>query len=158
MKIFIVIFFYFFLLHLTSAKTLIIDSASKITNDQVFNLNNGMKIIAFNLEGHTKNNLGYYGQSKCNGIREMQYDKLLKLNVFCEIIFQDGSKIWSKSERSGELNQAGVGRSIFIDASSKLKSLIGTECIYAVNKVLNSDFFKAKCKISEEIFNKLKIQ
>ena len=34
----------------------------------------------------------------------------------------------------GDLNQAGVGKSKFIDATDKLKDLIGIECIYAVNK------------------------
>ena len=33
-------------------------------------------IIFFNLEDHKSNNLGYYGKTKCNGIREMQNNKL----------------------------------------------------------------------------------
>ena len=139
-------------------KDLIIEGANKIIKDQVFNLNNGMKIIAFNLEGHTRNNLGYYGKTKCNGIREMYDNKLLNLNVICEVTFQDGSKIWSKSEREGNLIQAGVGQSKFIEATDKLKDLIGIKCIYAVNKVLDSDFVKTKCKMTDNLFNKLKIQ
>ncbi len=138
-------------------KDLIIDGANKITKDQVFNLNNSMKIIAFNLEGHTRNNLGYCGKTKCNGIREMYDNKLLNLNVICEVTFQDGSNIWSKSEREGNLNQAGVGQSKFIEATDKLKDLIGIKCIYAVNKVLDSDFVKTKCKMTDSLFNKLKI-
>ena len=122
-----------------------------------FNLNNGMKIIAFNLEGHTRNSLGYYGKTKCNGIREMYDNKLLNLNVICEVTFQDGSKIWSKSEREEDLNEARVGQSKFIDATDKLKDLIGIECIYVVNKVLDSDFVKTKCKMTDSLFNKLKI-
>jgi hypothetical protein len=36
------------------------------------------------------------------------------------------------------------------------KKLIGVSCIYAVNKVLNSDFVVTKCDISQELFNELK--
>ena len=100
------------------------DTAQKIVNDRVYDLDNGMKIIAFNLEGHTRNNLGYYGKTKCNGIREMQVNKLLDLNVFCEITFQDGSKLWSKAEREGELNQAGVGKLKLLIQRINLKVLL----------------------------------
>ena len=158
MRYFFIILFNLLLVNFIYAKDLIIDTAQKIVKDRVFDLDNGMKIIAFNLEGHTRNNLGYYGKTKCNGIREMHGNKLLNLNVICEVTFQDGSKIWSKSEREGDLNQAGVGKSKFIDATDKLKDLIGIECIYAVNKVLDSDFIKTKCKMTDSLFNKLKIQ
>ena len=40
----------------------------------------------------------------------------------------------------------------------KLKSLVGVECIYAVSKVLDSDFIKTKCKITDSLFNQLRIQ
>ena len=80
MKYFFIILFNLLLVNFTYAKDLIIDTAQKIVKDRVFDLDNGMKIIAFNLEGHTRNNLGYYGKTKCNGIREMQDTKLLDLN------------------------------------------------------------------------------
>ena len=158
MKYFFIIFFKLLLFNSIYSKDLIMDTAQKIVNDRVYDLDDGMKIIAFNLEGHTRNNLGYYGKTKCNGIREMQVNKLLDLNVFCEITFQDGSKLWSKAEREGELNQAGVGQTKIIDATDKFKDLIGVECIYAVSKVLDSDFIKTKCKITESLFNQLRIQ
>ena len=158
MRYFFIILFNLLLVNFIYAKDLIIDTAQKIVKDRVFDLDNGMKIIAFNLEGHTRNNLGYYGKTKCNGIREMLGNKLLDLNVFCEIIFQDGSKLWSKAERKGELNQSGIGQSKIIDATDKLKDLVGVECIYAVSKVLDSDFIKTKCKLTDGIFKKLKIQ
>lgn len=158
MKFTFIIILNLLFINLIYTKDLISEGANKIIKDQVFNLNNGMKIIAFNLEGHTRNNLGYYGKTKCNGIREMHGNKLLNLNVICQVTFQDGSKVWLKSEREGDLNQAGVGKSRFIDATDKLKDLIGIECIYAVNKVLDSDFIKTKCKMTDSLFNKLKIQ
>lgn len=101
-----------------------------------------MKIIAFNLEGHNRNNLGYFGKTKCNGIREMHDNKLLNLNLFCEVTFQDCSKIWSNCKREGDLNQAGIEKLKFIDATDKLKDLIGIEYTYTENKVLDSDFIK----------------
>ena len=63
-----------------------------------------------------------------------------------------------RNERKGELNQAGIGQSKIIDATDKLKSLVGVECIYAVSKVLDSDFIKTKCKITDNLFNQLRIQ
>ena len=158
MRLLYVLILQLLMIKFSYTKDLIIDSANTIVNDETYNLNNGKKIIAFNLKGHTRNNLGYYGKTKCNGIREMKNEKLLKLDVYCEITFQEGSKVWLKSERTGELNQAGIGQQKFIDATDKLKSLIGTKCVYAVNKVLDSDFVKAKCKISDTLFNKLKLQ
>ena len=158
MRYFFIIFFNLLLFNSIYSKDLIMDTAQKIVNDRVYDLDNGMKIIAFNLEGHTRNNLGYYGKTKCNGIREMQVNKLLDLNVFCEITFQDGSKLWPKAEREGELNQAGVGQTKIIDATDKFKDLVGVECIYAVSKVLDSDFIKTKCKITDSLFNKLRIR
>ena len=158
MKYLFIIFFNILLVNSIYPKDLIMDTAHKIVKDQVYDLHNGMKIIAFNLEGHTRNNLGYYGKTKCNGIREMVSNRLLDLNVFCEITFQDGSKLWSKAEREGELNQAGVGQIKIIDATDKFKDLVGIECIYAVSKVLDSDFIKTKCKITDSLFNQLRIQ
>ena len=158
MRYFFIIFFNLLLFNSIYSKDLIMDTAQKIVNDRVYDLDNGIKIIAFNLEGHTRNNLGYYGKTKCNGIREMQVNKLLDLNVFCEITFQEGSKLWSKAEREGELNQAGVGQIKIIDATDKFKDIVGVECIYAVSKVLDSDFIKTKCKITDSLFNQLRIQ
>ena len=69
MKFTLIIILNLLFINLIYTKDLISEGANKIIKDQVFNLNNGMKIIAFNLEGHTRNNLGYYGKTKCNGIR-----------------------------------------------------------------------------------------
>tara|TARA_E500000178_G_C16336467_1_gene451318 strand:- start:269 stop:436 length:168 start_codon:yes stop_codon:yes gene_type:complete len=37
------------------------DTEQKIVKGRVSDLDNGIKIIAFNLEGYTRNNLEYYG-------------------------------------------------------------------------------------------------
>ena len=74
MKFTLIIILNLLFINSTYAKDLIIDGANKINNNKVFNLNNGMKIIAFNLEGHTRN-ICYYGKTKCK-ITDSLFNKL----------------------------------------------------------------------------------
>ena len=59
-------------------------------------------------------------------------------------------------ERKSELNKAGVGNVKYIDGTGVFKKLIGINCIYAVNKVLDSDFVVTKCDIPDDLFEELK--
>ena len=59
-------------------------------------------------------------------------------------------------ERKSEFNKEGVGNVKYIDGAGVFKKLIGINCIYTVNKVLDSDFVVTKCDLPDELFEQLK--
>ena len=124
--------------------------------DGLYTLNDGRKFEATTLSGHIKNNLGYYGIIKCSSLIETKKEKLIFLKVICEISLNDNNKIWTVLERNSETFNAGIGRSVIIDATGKFKILIGTECMYAVTKYESSSFVIEKCKLNEKVFDKIK--
>lgn len=124
--------------------------------DGIYKLEDGRKFEASSLSGHIKNNLGNYGNIRCNSLIETQKKELIFLKVICEITINDGNKIWSVLERSSEEFSAGIGESTIIDATGKFEKLIGIKCVYAVTKYLNSSFVKEKCKLKTGLLEELK--
>ena len=123
--------------------------------DGLYTLNDGRTFESASLEGHIKNNIGNYGNIKCNSLIEKKNDELIFLRVICESSMNDGNKIWSILERATSSFKAGVGASTIIDATGKFKKLIGTKCLYAVTKYKSSSFIKEKCKLKDGLLKNL---
>ncbi|MBF96569.1 MAG: hypothetical protein CFH34_00910 [Alphaproteobacteria bacterium MarineAlpha9_Bin4] len=126
------------------------------TIDGLYKLEDGRTFESSSLKGHIKNNIGNYGNIKCNSLIEKNKDKLIFLRVICESSMNDGNKVWSVLERSSSSFKAGVGDSTIIDATGKFKKLIGTKCLYAVTKFKKSSFIKEKCKLEKGVLSVLK--
>ena len=124
--------------------------------DGIYILEDGRKFEALSHEGHIKNNIGNYGIIKCNSLTETKKENLIFLKVICESSINDGNKIWSVLERNNESFNAGIGKSVIIDATGRFKKLKGIKCIYAVTKYDNSSFVKEKCDLPEGLIETLK--
>ena len=152
----IIILFFFLLIGKVVSNDLINEFNFFSTTDGVYKLQDGRKFEASSLNGHFKNNLGNYGNIKCNSLIETIKDKLTFLKVICEIALNDGNKIWTILERSSESFKAGIGESKIIDATGKFIKLRGVKCVYAVTKYLNSSFVIEKCKLKQGLLEELK--
>ena len=135
---------------------LISESSGFLKNISSYKTSDMSEYKIFTIKGHFKNNTGVYGITDCNGYRETKDSALIFLKVVCKNTSQHGHTFFTLGERKSEFNEAGVGAVKYIDGTGPFKKLIGVSCIYAVNKVLNSDFVVTKCDISQELFNELK--
>lgn len=138
------------------ARKLISESYGFLKNVSSFQISNTTEYKIFTIKGHFKNNAGIYGITDCNGYRETKADELIFLKVVCKNTTQNGDTFFTLGERKSEFNKAGVGNVRYIDGTGVFKKLIGINCIYAVNKVLDSDFVVTKCDIPDELFEELK--
>ena len=58
-------------------------------------------------------------------------------------------------ERNSKSYNAGIGKSVIIDATGRFKKLKGINCIYAVSRNANSSFVKEKCDLPEGLIEDL---
>ena len=138
------------------AGKLISESSGFLKNISSFQISNTTEYKIFTIKGHFKNNAGIYGITDCNGYRETKESALIFLKVVCKNTTQHGDTFFTLGERKSEFNKAGVGNVKYIDGTGVFKELIGINCIYAVNKVLDSDFVVTKCDLPNELFEQLK--
>ena len=138
------------------AGKLISESSGFLKNISSFQISDTSEYKIFTIKGHFKNNAGIYGITDCNGYRETKETALIFLKVVCKNTTQHGDTFFTLGERKSEFNKAGVGNVKYIDGTGVFKKLIGINCIYAVNKVLDSDFVVTKCDISDELYEELK--
>ena len=152
----IFIFLYFLMYGCCFAEKLISESSGFLKNISSHQITDTTEYKIFTIKGHFRNNTGIYGITDCNGYRETKENALLFLKVVCKNTTQHGDTFFTLGERKSEFNKAGVGNLKYIDGSGIFKKLIGTSCIYAVNKVLDSDFVVTKCDIPDGLFKQLK--
>ena len=154
------LFFYFFalkLLFLVSAQLSAQDNkeyivtGSDITETETFELENKSKFSSFTVNGSWTDNFGNYGFNKCMGIINKNLNNV-ELYLMCEREDKNGYKIWTISKRKSETKSSGVGSFEIVDATIPKKQLfIGKKCTYAVKYLKETNFYKSKCKISEEL-------
>ena len=78
--------------------------------------------------------------------------KNVELYFMCEREDKNGFKIWSINKRKSVIQNSGVGSYEIVDATIPKKELfIGKKCTYAVKYLKETNFYKSKCKISEEL-------
>ena len=131
-------------------KELII-SGSDITSMKSFELSNKNKFSSFKVSGSWTDNYGNYGFNKCMGIINKNL-KNVELYFMCEREDKNGFKIWSINKRKSGIQNSGVGSFEIVDVTIPKKELfIGKKCTYAVKYLKETNFYKSKCKISEEL-------
>ena len=143
-----------------------------------FNLNSKEYSLIFNLNGsYTKNeiifldksrvshniydsewtdNYGNYGTSYC--LTSIKYDSkqiIVDLESYCRFKDQDGNIFTQFNTRSGDELNAGSGIAKFIEGQEKWNYLKGAECLYSIRYLENRTFSIRKCKITEDMNNKL---
>ncbi len=155
MKYLYVLIINFYLLSLNAAEWTS-STFSKVTILDKVTLPDSSIYTNFNQSGQVTNNLGKYGLSKCTGNRTDKKGKLLELIVYCEIELDDGNKYWTKVSRVSGDSDVGVSKFIFLGGTSSFNLLKGKSCTYAVSYFKDTIFGNNKCKISDELFKKLK--
>ena len=153
MYILLKIFIFLFLILMAKAddKKEYIVTGSDTTKTESFNLENKSKFSSFTVSGSWTDNFGNYGFNKCMGTINKNL-KNVALNFMCEREDKNGYKIWTISKRNSETKTSGVGTFEIVDATIPKKELfIGKKCSYAVKYLKETNFYKSKCKISEEL-------
>ena len=126
-------------------------TGSDITETETFELENKSKFSSFTVNGSWTDNFGNYGFNKCMGIINKNL-KNVELYFMCEREDKNGFKIWSINKRKSGIQNSGVGSFEIVDATIPKKELfIGKKCTYAVKYLKETNFYKSKCKISEEL-------
>ena len=126
-------------------------TGSDITETKTFELENKSQFSSFTVNGSWTDNFGNYGFNKCMGTINKNL-KNVELNFMCEREDKNGYKIWTISKRNSETKTSGVGTFEIVDATIPKKELfIGKKCTYAVKYLKETNFYKSKCKISEEL-------
>ena len=129
-----------------NAKEMVIQTTTSYILEK-FTYSNKSTYSMYKGEGSWTNNLGDYGHIKCMGPIEKDFN-YFKLNHICEYINQNNEKMWHRVNREGNQDaDAGVGKSVIIDATGKYKKYIGSECPYAIKYLDNKNFSKSKCKL-----------
>ncbi len=114
-------------------------------SENIKTLSDGSTFSTILIKGAFIDNLGNYGKYDCNGIREANSDnKLVNLNVLCEILDKDHDKMWLRARRDTD-KFGGVGQFAILDATGKHISKIGLTCTYAVTLFEDAIIIKAKC-------------
>ena len=127
-----------------------ITTGSDDTKIKSFELENNKKFSSFSSNGSWTDNYGNYGFTKCMGIINKN-SKNVELYFMCESEDKNGYKTWSLNKRQGELG-SGIGFFEIVDTTIPKKELyVGTKCTYAVKYLKETNFYKSKCKISEEL-------
>ena len=153
MYIFLKTFIFLFLILMVKAddKKEYIVTGSDTTKTESFNLEDKSKFSSFTVSGSWTDNFGNYGFNKCMGTINKNL-KNVALNFMCEREDKNGYKIWTISKRNSETKTSGVGTFEIVDATIPKKELfIGKKCTYAVKYLKETNFYKSKCKISEEL-------
>ena len=126
-------------------------TGSDITETKTFELENKSQFSSFTVNGSWTDNFGNYGFNKCMGIINKNL-KNVELYFMCEREDKNGFKIWSINKRKSGIQNSGVGTFEIVDANIPKKELfIGKKCTYAVKYLKETNFYKSKCKISEEL-------
>ena len=133
-------------------------TGSDITKTKSFDLGNNSTFSSFTVKGSWTDNYGNYGFNKCMGIINKNLNNV-ELYFMCEREDKNGHKYWTISRRNSETQSSGVGSFEIVNATIPKKELfIGKKCTYAVQYLKETNFYKSKCKISEElsgVFEKL---
>ena len=134
----------------TDTKEYII-TGSDVTKTKSFDLENSSTFSSFTVNGSWTDNYGNYGFNKCMGIINKNINNV-ELYFMCEREDKNGYKIWTISKRKSETQTSGVGSFEIVNATIPKKELfIGKKCTYAVKYLKETNFYKSKCKISEEL-------
>ena len=136
---------------------IIIQENSRVVYDD-FTFTDNSKYIIINQECQWTDNIGNYGAQECKGLIKRNDNNIIDfLDVICQLTNQNNEVTWRKFERTGSEIERGVGVSTIIDSTSKYKKeLVGTKCNYAVNRTKDMVFSKSICKVSNELYKKLK--
>ncbi len=134
------------------ANEYLFEFASKFTTNKI-TFPDSTEYVQIQGDGSWQDNLGDYGKIYCLAQVEISNGNA-DLNAVCEAQNQNNIRFWIALKRSSEM-QAGVGIAQFIAGELHYKNLIGIQCPYAIQYYEDMSFYKQKCKLEDDVFNKL---
>ena len=156
MKSLFIIINYFFIIYFSVAKEYNIESHGKmiLVKEHAYSKNDNLKIVK--LEGTFKDSTGNFGLFNSIVTINTEKKKIKSLRASNEFTYKDDIKAYNVAKRSNEELEQGVGIWNYNYASSNLKSLINSECIYSIKYFGDHYLCIAKCDVTDEAINELK--
>ena len=145
MKYILSIFLSLFMLSV-SADEISLKWSITVTNLDTIKLIDGSQYRVNKAEGSWEDSKGYYGYLKCVGPIIIDSKKNLTLDLICEGYDNKEDKFEINLKRSS-IEDAGIGKAIYINGTGRYLDFINKDCTYAVN-YLNSKvgFYQHLCK------------
>ena len=153
MKFVICLFLVLITIKLNSKDYIIKDTATVEIIENI-KLSDNSEYSIISIIGHWKDNLGSFGSSKCYGSLEKKDNITLVLDTVCEKESLNG-KIITRGGRKNSNMDAGVGFIDIIDATNDYLELLNLSCKYAVSYFKKHIQYITKCKVEDDIFNKI---
>ena len=145
MKIFLTIFIFLFLKITYSEEFSLKWSITVKVLDSIDFIDGGnFRVNA--AEGSWEDSKGFYGYLKCVGPTIIDKEKNLNLNLMCDGYDNNNDRFQINLKRDS-IEDAGIGKAIYISGTGRYLNFINKECTYAVN-YLNPKvgFYKQVCK------------
>ena len=119
-------------------------------------LNNDTVYFLYENSGGFTDNFGNYGNSHCYGKIKTKEEVALNFKIICETVDQKGNKWWGEFTRSETEMAEWVGTALIVDGTGIYQNLINTKCVFSTRYLDESYFSLSKCKLTQNIFDKLK--
>ena len=139
------------------SKDYLINLQAKVVNNDKHNYSEGNNFNLLKLDGSFTDNLGNYGNWNALASFELSNNKIKQHFFSAEIIFQNESKMYIQGSRNSKEFEQGTGTFTVNAASIKIRELVGTKCIYAINFFKSTSFTNTKCKVSDIAFERLQL-
>ena len=139
------------------SKDYLINFQAKIVNTYKHNYSEGSNFNLLKLDGSFTDNLGNYGNWNALASFELNNNKIKQHFFSAEIIFQNESKMYIQGSRNSKEFEQGTGTFTVNATSKKIRELVGTKCIYAINFFKSTSFTNTKCKVSDIAFERLQL-
>tara|TARA_Y100000591_G_scaffold152263_1_gene130993 strand:+ start:158 stop:652 length:495 start_codon:yes stop_codon:yes gene_type:complete len=128
----------------------IIQSYGKREIIKSYPISKDKKYLNFILEGTFTDNLGNYGIWDNASTVTLQNNNVINLQGYGKRIYQNNKITYIKGFRNKQEQQAGVGKTEVVNASSSLMPLVRMSCTYAVNFYEDNAYLIHKCAITEK--------
>lgn len=158
-----IIIFFMFSLNAISGQ-IIFDYYGFYNWDKIVDINKDRRFVVFNTNGIGTSNIGVETTGGCDGFLEYFKEEIDKSYYICKLEEGNGdATFFQMKTQTGEAD-AGITPFTIIEGTGRWKELVGVSCLGAFSMIKGFDknmknasiVFKAKCKIPDTSFERLK--
>ena len=128
------------LFNILNAEEYIANFQGKRTTIDVHNYSDKDNFRMLKLDGTFTDRLGNYGNWSAMVYIDIRNNQINEHGFSNHFVYQDNSFTYSKGNRTNDEYKQGVGKSTYIQSSSNLIDLIGSNCIYSMTFLKESIF------------------
>ena len=144
------------LFNILNAEEYIANFQGKRTTIDVHNYSDKDNFRMLKLDGTFTDRLGNYGNWSAMVYIDIRNNQINEHGFSNHFVYQDNSFTYSKGKMTNDEYKQGVGKSTYIQSSSNLIDLIGSNCIYSMTFLKESIFGISKCDVGPKSFKILK--